>query len=292
LQIGVLFNCQYRGIAAGLQALLPSAEVIAVSRGALLGPAEERRRLIAALNACDHLVCNHVAGAGSPPPAAPKGTARQTHFLPALSFSGFHPDIVYVFREDGTPLAGPTMDYHSRIAIAAYLAGMSAADAAALYNRLVFRRLGYLDWFGQACTMLAEQWARFDIDVAPLLRRWRCAGCFMYSVNHPKVLPLLDLARVACARMALVPENPEVDAAEVEDTLMAFPTHPVFADIAEAAGVAPEGIFRSAINANGDFRVFGTEEFIQADYQAFETVKRGVLYRADGVAAALAALEV
>lgn len=287
MQIGVLFNCQCRGIAAGLQALLPSAEVIAVGRGELLGPAEERRRLTAALNACDHLVCNYVAGGRPKLPAAAQGTTRRMHFLPALSFSGFHPDIVYVFREDGTPLTGPTMDYHSRIAVAAYLAGMSAAEAASLYNRLVFRRLGYLDWFGQACTLLAEQWARFDIDVAPLLEGWRAAGCFMYSVNHPKVAPLLDMARLACALMEVEPENPSVTADDVEDTLKVFPTHPVFADVAAAAGVAPEGIFRSAINANGDFRVFDTEAFVAADYQAFATVKRAVLYRGDGVGAAL-----
>jgi len=290
LRIGVLFNCQYRGIAAALHALLPSAEVIAVSRGGLPELVEDRRQLIATLNGCDHLVCNNVGGAGPLSVGTLQRTARRLHVLPALSFSGFHPDIVYVFREDGTPLVGPTMDYHSRIAIAAYLAGMKAAEAASLYNRLVFRRLGYLESFAGECALLTEQWARFDFFVAPLLHRWLSGGCFMYSVNHPKVLPLLDLARAACARMAVVPENPEVGAAEIEDTLRAFPTHPVFSDIAEAAGVAPEGIFRTGMNEKGNFHAFNTEEFVRADYQAFETVKRGVLFRADGVAAALAAL--
>jgi Polysaccharide biosynthesis enzyme WcbI len=290
LRIGVLFHCQYRGLAAALHALVPSAEVIAVGRGGLPEVAEERRQLIATLNACDHLISNHVEGTGPLSVASLRRTARRLHVLPALSFSGFHPDIVYVFRDDGTPLVGPTMDYHSRIAVAAYLAGLSAAETASLYNRLVFRRLGYLQSFGEECAMLTEHWARFDIDVAPLLRGWRETGCFMYSVNHPKVRPLLDMARVACARMEVVPENPWVSADDVEDTLKVFPTHPVFADIAAAAGVAPEGIFRTAINKDGNFYGFSVEEFVNESFRAFATVKRAVLYRADGVAAALAAL--
>ena len=290
MQIGLVFNCQYRGVAAGLRALLPSAEVIAVSRRGLPEKLEDRRRLIAALKGCDYLVCNGVGGPGPPWLVALQRAARCLNVMPALSFRGFHPDIVYVYREDGAPLVGPTSDYHSRIAITAYLAGMSAADAASLYNRLVFRRLGYLDSFDSECALLAEQWGRFDIDVMPLLQKWRSSGCFMYSLNHPKVRPLLDLARLACARIGVVPERPEIEAAEIEDTLKADPTHPVFADIAEAAGVAPEGVFRGVISENGDFRAFSTEEFVDAEYRAFETVKRGLLYRADGVAAALGAL--
>jgi hypothetical protein len=89
--------------------------------------------------------------------------------------------------------------------------------------------------------------------------------------------------------MGLVPDN-EVAADDLEDTLKAFPTHPVFPDIAAAAGVAPEGIFRGGMRKDGDFQAFTTEEFVVAEYQAFATVKSGVLFRADGVAAALGAL--
>lgn len=273
-----------------MHALVPSAQVIAVGRGGLPEVAAERRQLIATLEACDHLISNRVEGTGRLSVELLRRTARRLHVLPVLAFSGFHPDMVYVFRDDGMPVVGPTMDYHSRIAVAAYLAGMSAAEAASLYNRLVFRRLGYLESFSKECALLTAHWAGYDIDAAPLLQGWRETGCFMHSVNHPKVAPLLDLARVACTLMEIVPENPGVSADDVDDTLKVFPIHPVFADIAQAAGVAPEGMFRTAMNQDGNFHAFGIEEFVHESYRVFGTVKRGLLYRADGVAGALEVL--
>ncbi len=198
--------------------------------------------------------------------------------------------MVYIFRDDGTPLVGPTMDYHSRIAIASYLLGLGAAETAALYHRLVFRRLGYLDRFATECTLLLEHWAHFSLDAAPLLRAWRESGCFMYSVNHPKARPLLDLARVACTRMAIEPEAPHITAADVPDTLEVFPTHPVFPDIAAAAGVAPEAIFRTARNGEGEFKALTPEEFARWSFEVFATVPRAVLLRVEGVREALVTL--
>ncbi len=291
VQIGVLYNCQHRGITAALRALLPSAEIIDIGL-ALVPPTPEARRDTAAiLNACDHVITCEVASVNGPL-ATPnlRRTARRLHAMPAITFKAFHPDSVTVTQDDGAALVGSCQGTHSRIALIGFLAGMDPAETAALYNRLVFQRLGYLDAFPTQCTLLLEYFDHFGIDGAPLLQRWLATGCFMHSGSHPKIFTLLDLARIACAKMGVEPENPAVAAADLPDALAVYPCHPVFPDIAMAAGVPPEGCFRTGIAKDGHFEILAPEQFIARSFGSFGTVSRPTLLRTEGVKAGLAAL--
>jgi hypothetical protein len=292
LQIGVLYNCQHRGISAALRGLLPRAEVIDIGLGDVPATPQARRATAATLNACDHVVTYEVGRANGPlATPALRRTARRLHAMPAIMFRGFHPDTVSVSQADGSQLVGTSMGSHSRIAVAGYLAGMNPAETALLYNRLVFRRLGYLDVFAGECALLVEYFAQFGIDAPPLLQSWLAEGCFMHSVNHPKIRVLLDLARAACAKMGVTPENPELAATDLHDALEAFPIHPVFPDIAAEAGVAPEGMFRTGMTKDGQFEALTAEQFVTQSFGSFGCVSGAVLLRTDGVRAALAALD-
>ena len=75
--------------------------------------------------------------------AALRNAVPRLHLLPRVYCAAFHPDTI-TLREGGFAVLGPTAQYHSRIAVLGALAGMGVRDIAALFNPLVFARLGYL----------------------------------------------------------------------------------------------------------------------------------------------------
>ena len=288
MKIGLLFNCQGQGIAAALEALLPGCTVTnyqAPAAGACVPPDD-----LAALLASDYIVSAPMgADAGAVANDRLRGAVRNFHILPPLSFRGFHPDTIHIRDGGGHSITGPTGAYHSRIAVAAYLGGLSAEDATALYNALVFSRLGYLRRHAEDYLLIEERFARFGLDTGNLIGRLRAGGCFMHSVNHPKRWALFELARMACR---MIGETP-VDVAEesVPDFLAAHGIHPVFAEIAHRIGVAPEGMFRAGIAPGLPPRALTTVDFVRGSFKVFRDVHPDFLFRADGVAAAMAALD-
>jgi hypothetical protein len=274
MKIGVLFNCLNEGLAVALRALLPGAEIVNFHSAMALPPDVEASRQ-AVLAGCDHVVTAHFGPAhGRLSTSALARVVRNLHVVPGFAFAGFHPDMCYV-HANGQVVPGVTGGYQSRIAVAAYLAGMSPGETAALYNKLVFSRLGYFAAYAEQSALLAERWARHGVDAWPFLRRWREAGCFAHTINHPKMLVVLDIARIACARMGLATAQPEPDAAALPDNLARGPLHPVFPDIAAAIGVAAE---------------LEPVDFISRSFGCFDAVGRRDLHATDGVPAAMAAL--
>jgi hypothetical protein len=286
VKIGVIFNCQHEGIAAGLRALLPHAEVINFP-AAILPDAIEAERA-AALNACDHLVITGMGPQhGRLSSDALQRTGRHVILLPPFAFAGYHPDSCYVFN-DGAIVPGVTGDYHSRLAMLGFLAGLSAADTAALYYDLAFARLGYFTRFAEEAAVLAERLSACGLDGPALLRRWTASGCFVHSINHPKIRVLLDYARFVCARIGATPR--EVDPATVPDGLASGPTHPVFPAIAARLGIPPEGCFSRGADAFGRHAAMPLEPFVAASFACLDAAREADVLAADGVAEGLAAL--
>jgi hypothetical protein len=283
MKIAVLFNCQGRGLTAALQAMLPDASVdyFAQSGGA------ERAAVAAALSQYDHVVSIPLGPlAGSLASRKLRGATRHFISLPAIGFSGFHPDQIYV-RRGRRNLTTVTGDYHSRIAVAGFLAGLGAPETASLYNRLVFARLGYFDMYESEFVLLAERFSQYGHDATELLASLR-GWCFMHSVNHPKPRALIGLARLACRAIGATPRA--IDDDSVPDDLRAHPAHPVFEDVAKAAGVAPEGAFRAQTPQGADFRPISTADFVAGSFAAYENLDRAALRAADGVLTAMQAL--
>jgi hypothetical protein len=290
MKLGVLGSCQSFGIAAALRALLPAAEVVNFGIGAAPIEPAEARRMADSLVACDAVIANEVpARLGPIGTQALRARAKRLQTVPKIYFAGFHPDSAHV-SIDGRALDGPAGGYQSRIAVIGHLAGFSVADTVALYNKLVFSRLGYLRAYAEQSVLMSEQCAAHGIDGGRLQLRWVKRGCFMYTVNHPKMFVLLDLARVACALLDITPEQTAVVAEHLPDHLALGPMHPVFPDIAAAAGVAPDGMYRNVFVPGAANRGLTLTEFVRDSFRRFDFVDQDQLRAADGVAAGMAAL--
>jgi hypothetical protein len=290
VKIAILSSSQHESLRVALAALLPGAQLASFDVGPAQRDEPARARIAAALQACDHVVTVPLPSTcGALGTAALREAPPRVHLLPSLQFGGFHPDVV-TLRLDHDFIAGPTGHSHSRIAIAGFLAGLPPRETAGLYNRLAFARLGYLNRFGEQRALLIERFAPYGIALEAPFEAWLARGCFMHDVGHPRMRVMLDLARAACTLMGLAPA-PVPEEAALPDPLSAFAIHPVFPDIAAAIGVPPSGAFRPALRPGASPRVMGAEAFVRASHDAYARLPLSVLRRADGVPAAMAALD-
>ena len=282
MKIAVIAGLQGHALVAALRAMLPDA---AVDHFPALLSGE---RVAGELAAYDHVVSTVPEGEGGKLSSAFLKPAVQ-HFvaLPDLEFRGFHPDQM-VLHSNGRMLDGVTGRYHSRLAVAGFLAGLSLHDVVALYGRAGFARLGYFDVYEQAFSRLAEVYAAQGDGGAALVAGLRNAGCFMQSMDRPKPEAVIYMARLVCGAIGAPPGDSTVDA--IGDVWAGGASHPVFADIAGAIGISPEGEFRSGRRAGFAPETMSLAEFVRGSFHAYRGIDRAILRGGDGVAAALAAL--
>lgn len=267
-------------------ALLPGCEVQHYDLSTLHDPGIQQA--VADIYAgCDHVISVRAAPEFGPLQDDVLATrVKRLHFFPGLAFGGFHPDMVYVPTEDGM-LPGPTQHYHSRIAIAGFLAGRDRDGTAALYNALVFGRLGYFEAYARERAMAGWHYAQDGIDIPPLIDRWRARGCFMHSANHPMAWAYKDVAVAMCHRIGLLDPALPADAGEIPDDLAMHSTHPILAPLATRLGLPAENLFKLP-GLDGE-RV-PLEIFIAAEFEAFGAAPRDALMAVPGVAEMVAML--
>ncbi|MEJ0046376.1 MAG: WcbI family polysaccharide biosynthesis putative acetyltransferase [Rhodospirillales bacterium] len=295
MKIGVLFNCQSRGIAESLGLLRPDDEIIHFAIPKLIRSKAARVEAGAALKACDVIVASDThyrLGPAAPERFRAAGLPVAT--VPPIIFSGFHPDCCYPASRDeeggGGQFDGPTGMMHSRIAIASFLGGLTPQEAAPLFNRLVFARLDYFARFAEQKALLLERYRNVaGIELAPLFAEWCGTGCFMHSDNHPKAFVLHDVARIACDLLAL-PTASSAGQPAPRDFLAHFPHHPVYPEIAAQLGVEPVPLFRLPNGARGEPLYVGLEEFLALSFAAYREVPRATLSAVEGMQATMASL--
>jgi len=288
MKIGILFNRQGSGIATALQSMLPGSDITHFLLPQEAATPAQREMTHAALSACDYVVSQLTGGEFGPLSTDElRRAARNFATLPNFDFRGFHPDTIRI-GAGGAALGGPTGPYHSRIAVAGFLAGLTPHETAALYHKLAFSRLGYFQTFEQETTRLVEDFARHNLNAVPMMGRLRALGCFMHGIDHPKAAPMMEMARAACALFGLSPVPVALET--LPDPLAAEAAHKVFPDIAAAIGIEPEGVFRPATAPGQHAAPLGLQDFVAASFAAFRDARRENLRSADGVAQALADL--
>jgi len=162
--------------------------------------------------------------------------------IPPIVFSGFHPDCVDLIV-DGTGHPSPLGGYHSAIVAAAYSLDMPAERVETLFNRLVYKRLGYFDEFGKARTHLHNSMRDAGLDIAREWPDWVKSGTFMHTYNHPRSRVLASLAKLLAVKAGLA--STDIAVPDIGfDFLSIYPVWPVYPELAEALGVAGSYIFK------------------------------------------------
>lgn len=178
---------------------------------------------------------------GALTPARLREAARVYVPVPNIYFPAFHPDIVYISHK-GRNYGSPMGDYHSALIVYGFARGFSADEIVSLFRADVFAKIGYLDgWFGARDALLAMS-REHGFELGRLFAGWMRRGCFMHTVNHPRLFVMEDLAREALAR-AGIPAR----AVRCEDILpdpLSGSVWPVYHEIAARYGVAGSTTFK------------------------------------------------
>lgn len=186
--------------------------------------------------------------------------------VPTISFNAYHPDICYLL-ESGSALKGPLGDYHSLIAYAAFVCGLSEARALGLYRESIYDSLGYFQRWDQARTALLENFAGHGFDISARFIDWSRRGPFMYSFNHPRVHCVRDVAETILARAGLGATYRD---ALPHDNLANGPIFPVYPEIAARLGVEGSHLFK----LGGKYQFIQLDEFVSESFRIYRDKPR------------------
>ena len=186
--------------------------------------------------------------------------------LPTLSCSAYHPDICYLQR-GGAMLKGPLGDYHSLIAYAAFRCGLDVPATLALYRAETYAALGYFARWDAARDTLLGSFRRHGFPLDAHFAGWtRSTEPFMYSLNHPRIACVRDVARCVLARAGL--EAAYVDALP-QDNLANGPIFPVYPEIAAQFGVQGSMLFK----LGGSYRFLRLADFLEQSFRLYREHK-------------------
>jgi len=188
-------NCQTGGIAAALQVIFHNDEITPLPWAAFAN-VEAESQFVEKLKNADVWV-----SIGGYELLEKHGIANHIHLvrIPAIRFSGFHPDLVYARKISTNELTVP--HYNSAIAVWAYKNNLGVSDAEKLFNKKTFTELGYLDHWGPSIDQLKQRFKGSDLEFSEFILPMRREGLFMYSLNHPKVMALVRLAKLVARKM-------------------------------------------------------------------------------------------
>lgn len=239
VRIAVIGNCQARVLSRCLSVLVPKARIDYRPMGRL-GKDQHSLEAFAGTLERHDLVFTQVFPKGFfPDGGSDELLARlpKTRAFPAIVFSAFHPDLVYVGELDSMVttrlVPSPLHTYHSAIALFAHLRDVPARRIPGLFREEVFAALGYLDAWSHAAAELAASAAAAGFDLSQDLTRWSRQGAFMHAINHPKLTVMADLAarllREAGIELASVSVESYLADELLDDTI--WPIYPAVAEI-------------------------------------------------------------
>lgn len=194
-QVIVTSDCQTGGIAAALQVIFPNDEItpLVLPTSSSL---DAESRFAEKLKNADVWVSS---GGYERLQNVQRSKQPQLVRVPIISFSGFHPDIVYARKTSTNELTMP--HYNSAIAVWAYKNGLEVSAAEKLFNKRTYIELGYLDHWGPSFNQLKQGFKNSDLEFSEFFLPMRREGLFMYSLNHPKVVALVRLAKLVARKM-------------------------------------------------------------------------------------------
>jgi hypothetical protein len=201
-----------------------------------------------------------------------ESAASKIRRFPTIAFQAFHPDLVYV-SNPGT-VTGPTSHYHSVIVLAAFLRDLSISQTAALFCEELFQHFGFFDYWDSSASALLDEGNSSNLPLDDLIMNWKQQGCFMYSVNHPKLAVTATIVEQMLSRDGLAIRVPHAERFVV-DHLQRFPIWPVYPEIAERLGLQKETVFFKGLHGENDnFDVLDLEAFIKQSFEVYRPLPK------------------
>ncbi|GAA4493397.1 hypothetical protein GCM10023158_10590 [Gluconacetobacter tumulicola] len=191
--------------------------------------------------------------------------ARRLEIIPSIVFGAYHPDLCYA-RAENTILNSPLDAYNSIIAIAAYNNGLSVQDALRFYNANTYQKAGYFDMWGPSVRGIAQEFEAYGFNIGRQIINWSRTSAFMYSINHPKINCLFDIAREFLQKICVAAYSTQC---LPSDNLATGAIFPVYTEIAERYGVKGDYTFKIF----NKYELMNLESYVRASYASYDEQK-------------------
>lgn len=273
----ILGNCQAKGMAELMQAMVEHAGVAHIQ----LLPAEVGQLRAGKLSILDLKsdradISTHVAECDLVllqdgarfirlfQQGFPHATTK-FRFFPRIDFTAFHPDTIHLKNARPTP----TGRLHSSIACLGWTRGLSVEETCALFREEVFEALGFFNYWDASIQFLIETGKAAVLPLENLIEGWNRRGPWMYTINHPKLFVLADLAREILTREG-ISFLPGVEQS-MPDKLANDSVWPVYPEIGRRLAVEGNYLFmRPGVRSTSEAdRQMGLDEFIRASFDAY-----------------------
>jgi hypothetical protein len=191
--------CQIGGLSAAIQRFYPTHEVIPVplnprALNRNINPERLARRLNrASLVFGNRFVFDYMTD----------NAIRTDHFtgIPGLYFKAFHPDVISAQIKPSNRRF--LRANHSAICLWGYKNGLAPEVTHSLFNKRVFRALGYLNQWESSVLRLKTSFDTEQIDFNKFISSVKREGIFMHTPNHPRISALICLAKLASSKAGL-----------------------------------------------------------------------------------------
>lgn len=189
--------------------------------------------------------------------------------FPELYFNAFHPDQVYAWTKNGTPIEGATGPYNSAIVLWSWRRGLSVDTTLSFFQPHVLEALGYHDRWDSSSERLEYDYSTFEsLNFRDFLGPLQHAGCFMHTVNHPKPAAIAQLARILARQIS---HDDFLDGAPVHEMVVdglfnnshAWAVYP---SVADALGLEGAYLFKTA-----DHDVLDLPQFVERSFTAYKS---------------------
>jgi hypothetical protein len=250
-KIAILGNCDIGPITSALSQLLPRYTI----KHLMLKNYRDLQDCISSnLSDNDLIFVNstHLRG------GAPVAPNPNVIVYPRIYFNAFHPDSVYIWKDKNILMP----NYHSGIATACYMRGLSVKQAVGLFNRSSYEKPGYMDAWDESFNKLKREFELLEFDFDFFFKRVKRSGVFMHSQNHPTRATFVALAMLLAIR-AGAPATIIEQSVVISDAL-ALSNWPIYPEIGEIYASAGAYLWRS------DLGYMGLEEYVASEFKLFK----------------------
>lgn len=189
---------------------------------------------------------------------------------PSIVFAGYHPDMIY-FAIEGRTANSCLGAYNSRIVAVGYASELSVEDTADRFNALTYQRLGYFDAYELGRQQFIRTSQQYNLDLEESFASWEKSAPFMYTVNHPKITVVNDLARQLIKASGLEIKTDVALDEMVPDYFADEIVWPVYREIAQRIGnVDGSYEFRPSGHRVNPSSIMHLEEFIDKCFKRYD----------------------
>jgi hypothetical protein len=178
-------------------------------------------------------------------------------WYPRIALSAFHPDILPTKENDQS--MSPLRGYASSIVAKSWCESLTVDATLALFNPATFQRLRFFDHFEESKAQLLDEGQAADFPLEDLFERWFQSGCFMHTINHPKIGVMMDIAKILMTKAGLT-----FKPVSLTDKFAEGCSWPVYPELAARMGF--EGTYAFRMHSNDSGRVLGLKEFVELSF--------------------------